>query len=198
MANLKDFFSESSKEERIQQERVIQMLRPDKYFPTYYRGTAKFDAVIQHKDKIWIVEMKTRQQIEPTCLIEKYKLVNLMKISKKGECGVIFITVDETGYYLFNLNKIDVTPYFCQEWGWKTKESQLAGDPKCLLDRYRLPKHLATRLDPNSQIIDDRDIINKNIYCEKKRYENWFGENNNQFLTKINQLLEIPPIKRIR
>jgi len=190
-------FKEANINERGLLDNLIQVIKPTYYFPTSIQSTAKFDAVIKNNNKIYIVEVKTRTTIETNCLIEQYKYNNLMNICKEGNVDCLFITIDAVGYWIVNLNKIDIETYFKQEMGWKTNNDKINNKPKELLNRYYIPKDLMKHIQPINKKIDKEKIINNDIEYERVRYLNDFGMYQSVFLTKVNGLLNIYCKKRL-
>jgi len=191
------YFNTASLNERIE----LKKLTDGKnwlVFPTSSKSQAHFDAVIQTTNTLWIVEMKTRTKVEPTCLIEKYKYDNLVHIRKSVnfDTKIMFITVDASGQYIFDLTNIDVTPYFMSEMGWLTNNDRLNNKPQVMLTRYRIPKQLAKHIIPSNIKIDENILIEEEDRNEYIRYKNEFGLNTNPFLTKVNVLLNIKCKKR--
>ncbi len=190
-------YKEANINERGLLDNLIQLIKPTYYFPTSIQSTAKFDAVIKNNNKIYIVEVKTRTTVETNCLIEQYKYNNLMHICKEGDAECLFITIDADGYWIANLNKIDIEAYFKQEMGWKTNNHKINNEPKELLNRYYIPKVLMKHIQPTNKKIDKDKIINNDIEYERLRYLNDFGMYQSDFLSKVNELLNIYCKKRL-
>lgn len=190
-------YTKASLNERIQLEKLIQLIKPTNYYISSINGTSHFDAVINSNNINWLTEVKTRTTIETYCLIESYKYNNLIKIAKETDSKVLFITYDDSGYYLFNLSNLDIEQYKVKELGWKTNSDKLQAKPKSLLTRYKIPKSLAVKhIMPLNLNIDINKILEFDNQCEQKLYMNSFNKYNSPFYTTINKMYNVWVPKR--
>lgn len=184
-------YTKASLNERIQLEKLIKLIKPTNYYISSINGTSHFDAVINYKDINWVTEVKTRTNILDYCMIENYKYNNLIKIANETNSKVLFITYDDSGYYLFNLSNLNIQQYKVVELGWKTNQDKLDNKPKVLLTRYKIPKELGKHINPINSQPDLNSIIEFDNQCEQKVYMNSFNKYNSTFYTIINKMYNV-------
>jgi hypothetical protein len=127
-----------------------------------------YDAVIEINGKTYIVEIKTRKTPLQYCMIEKYKYLKLMAISKNTGYDILFITIDSDGYYMLNLTKQDIEPYFFIDLRHDTQKDQKNNKKREWQFTYNIPKNIFKHYKKIEPTISDLVAIQKGESCSYK------------------------------
>lgn len=135
-----------------------------------YDAVIEIDGEINGKkyNKTYIVEIKTRTKPLEYCMIEKYKYLKLMAISKNTGYDILFITIDNDGYYMLNLTKQDIEPYFFMDFRHNTQKDQDLNKKREWQFTYNIPKNIFKHYKKIEPIISDLVAIQKGENCSYK------------------------------